>query len=158
MQVWNVLHAARWKYRTQKITQNSRSVHHRTTLSGYILATKAHIDNRKKLVKQQYLQMAPQYGELWPTCGWDRFGSLGHPCKFQQVSHLGSITAHCTVLQQRVSANLCGTEQRAPPVFGRAAITLGIGPHLLFFLFSSPNLSRRRLDVCHTSTHGVASV
>ena len=31
----------------------------------------------------------------------------------------------------------------------------------LFFLllfFSSPNLSRRRLDVCHTSTHGVALV
>ena len=26
----------------------------------------------------------------------------------------------------------------------------------LFFFFSSPNLSRRRLDVCHTSTHGVA--
>jgi len=23
-------------------------------------------------------------------------------------------------------------------------------------LFSSPNLNRRRLDVCHTSTHGVA--
>jgi len=29
--------------------------HHRTTLSGYIFGTKAHIDNRKKLVKQQYL-------------------------------------------------------------------------------------------------------
>jgi len=26
------------------------------------------------------------------------------------------------------------------------------------FLLSSPNLSRRRLDVCHTSTHGVALV
>jgi len=25
-------------------------------------------------------------------------------------------------------------------------------------LFSSPNLSRRRLDVCHTSTHDVALV
>jgi len=25
-----------------------------------------------------------------------------------------------------------------------------------FFFFSSPNLSRSRLDVCHTSTHGVA--
>ena len=24
--------------------------------------------------------------------------------------------------------------------------------------FPSPNLSRRRLDVCHTSTHGVALV
>ena len=27
-----------------------------------------------------------------------------------------------------------------------------------FFFFSSPNLSRRRLDVCHTFTHGVALV
>jgi len=27
-----------------------------------------------------------------------------------------------------------------------------------FSFFSSPNLSRRRLDVCHTSTHGVALV
>jgi len=27
-----------------------------------------------------------------------------------------------------------------------------------FYLFSSPNLSRRRLDVYHTSTHGVALV
>jgi len=28
----------------------------------------------------------------------------------------------------------------------------------LSFFFSSPNLIRRRLDVCHTSTHGVALV
>jgi len=27
-----------------------------------------------------------------------------------------------------------------------------------FLLFSSPNLSRRRFDVYHTSTHGVALV
>ena len=27
-----------------------------------------------------------------------------------------------------------------------------------FVFFSSPNLSGRRLDVCHTSTHGVALV
>ena len=26
-------------------------------------------------------------------------------------------------------SQLCGVEHRAPPVFGRAAITLGIGPH-----------------------------
>jgi len=55
MQVWNVLHAARWKYRTQKWCKKLQSAHHRTTLSGYIFATKARIDNRKKLVKQQYL-------------------------------------------------------------------------------------------------------
>ena len=48
----------------------------------------------KKLVKQQYLhQMCAQYGELRPTSGWDRSGSLGHPCKFQQVSRLGGLTA-----------------------------------------------------------------
>ena len=34
MQVWNVLHTARCKYRTQKSRQKSPSGHHRTTLSG----------------------------------------------------------------------------------------------------------------------------
>ena len=35
-----------------------------------IFANKARIDNRKKLVKQQYvLHTSPQYGELWPTSG-----------------------------------------------------------------------------------------
>jgi len=43
-----VLHAARWKCRTQKIVTNSPSGHHRTTLSGCIFTTKARIDNRKK--------------------------------------------------------------------------------------------------------------
>ena len=39
-------------------------------------------------------------------------------------------------------------------MFGRATIRLGIGPHSSSsFFLSSPNLSRRRLDVYHTSTH-----
>ena len=47
------------------------------------------------------------------------------------------------------------------PPYGivRAIIFSSCGSFLLFlssFFFSSPNLSRRRLDVCHTSTHGVA--
>jgi len=29
---------------------------------------------------------------------------------------------------------------------------------IFYLLFSSPNLSRRRLDIYHTSTHGVALV
>jgi len=65
MQVWNVLHAARWKCRTQKLAKKLPSRHHRSTLSGHIFVTKAHI--RKKLVKQQYLlHMSSQYGELRP--------------------------------------------------------------------------------------------
>jgi len=64
----------------KKSRQKSPSGHHRTNLSGYIFATKAHIDNRKKIVKQQYvLQMSSQYGEHRPTSGWDRLAGLGHP-------------------------------------------------------------------------------
>jgi len=37
--------------------------------------------------------MSSQYGELRPTSGWDRFGCLGHPSKFQCVLCLGFITA-----------------------------------------------------------------
>jgi len=37
--------------------------------------------------------MSPQYGELLPTNGWDQFGSLGHPSKFQWVSRHAFITA-----------------------------------------------------------------
>jgi len=55
----------------KKVAKKSLSGHHRTTLSGYIFATKAHIDNQKKnLVKHQYvLQMSPQYGEHRPING-----------------------------------------------------------------------------------------
>ena len=28
---------------------------------------------------------------------------------------------------------ICGVEQRAPPIFGRATITLGIGPHSSYY-------------------------
>ena len=48
-----------------------------------------------------------------------------------------------------------------PPYrIGQTIISLPCGFFCLlsFFLFSSPNLSRRRLDVCHTSSHGVALV
>jgi len=45
-----MLLAARCKYGTQKKSPKSSSGHHRTTLSGYIFATTARIDNRKKLL------------------------------------------------------------------------------------------------------------
>ena len=74
--------------------KNSPSGHHRATLSGYIFATKAHIDNRKNIVKQQCIpHMSLQYGELWPTSRWDLLATLGHSSKFQRVSRLGSVTA-----------------------------------------------------------------
>jgi len=44
-----------------------------------------------------------------------------------------SLQRYSTVLQQWASAKLCGVEQRAPPIFERAAITLGIGSHSSFY-------------------------
>ena len=36
---------------------------------------------------------------------------------------------YCTAIEQWARAKLCGIEHRVPPIFGRATITLGIGPH-----------------------------
>jgi len=91
MHVWNVLHAARWKYRTPKIAICAPS-HDFLVL---YLRNEGNVSTiEKKLVKQQYLHYtSSQYGELRPTNGWDPFGSLGHHSKFQRVSRLGSVTA-----------------------------------------------------------------
>jgi len=97
-------------------------------LSGFIFPTKALIDIGKKLVKQQYLlHMSPQYGELQPTTAAEIvslvWGTQEIPTGF------ASCQPYCTALQYWASAKLCGVEQAAPPIFLRAAIMLGIGPH-----------------------------
>ena len=50
----------------------------------------------------------------------------GTPANFNLFCVLTALLHGTLVLG--VSA-LCGVEQRAPPMFGRATITLGIGPH-----------------------------
>ena len=42
---------------------------------------------------------------------------------------LSYLQRYCTVVAQWARAKLCGVEHRAPPIFGRATIRLGIGPH-----------------------------
>jgi len=60
--------------------------HHHTTLSGCIFAVEACIDNQKK--KLVTSSTCPR-----PTNGGDLLASVGHPCKFQRLSRLGSVTA-----------------------------------------------------------------
>jgi len=63
-------------------------------------------------------------------------------------------------------AVLAGGDDRQPPcrafLWSPYVIGQTIYIFILFllssFFISSPNLSGRRLDVCHTSTHGVALV
>jgi len=59
MQIWNTLHGARWKYRTQEIATKSPPGHHRTNLSGYNFATEARIDNREKLLSSNISATCP---------------------------------------------------------------------------------------------------
>jgi len=58
------------------------------------------------------------------TSGWDRFGSLGDPCNSNGFRVLAAL-----LHGKRASAKRCSVEQRAPPIFYRAAIAFGIGPH-----------------------------
>jgi len=119
---------ARWKWRTQKIAKNAPSGHHRTTLSGYIFATQACIDNRKKnLLNSNICSTRPDntvnFGPLAAEIHWRVWGS---PVNFNGFCVLVALLDGTLVVGV---SKLCGVEQRAPPIFGKAAITLGIGPH-----------------------------
>jgi len=76
----------------QKSHQKSQSGHHPTTLSGYIFATKARIDNQKKRVKQQYvLHMSPQYGELDSLAAETGLPVWGTPANFNGFRVLAAL-------------------------------------------------------------------
>jgi len=154
-----VLHAARCKCRTQKSRQKSPSGHHPTTLSGYIFATKACIDNRKKLVKQQYLlYMSTQYGNFGPLAAEIVSLVWGTPGNFNGFRVFGSVTTRHSSSGRQPN---CGVEQRAPVrhLYSAGRPSRWAFAHISsLLLFSSPNLSGRRLDVYHTCTHGVALV
>jgi len=94
MHLWNVLHAARWKYRTQNLRRQNRHLCTIAQLCRAISSQLRHISTiGKEIVKQRYLlHVYLQYGKLRPTNRWDRFVSFGHPSKFQRVSRFGFVT------------------------------------------------------------------
>ena len=115
------------KYRTQKSRQKSPSGHHRTTLSGYICAIEAHIDNRRKTCSAAICP--PDTTTIWCTSAQRlrSFRQFGAP--HQISTGFASWQRYCTACSSGRQLNFEGVEQRAPPMFGRATITLGIGPH-----------------------------
>jgi len=161
MQVWNVLHAARWKYMTQKFDMCSPS-HKFCRAISYQLRHLSIIG--KKTFKQQCLlfHMSSQYGELQPTNGWDRLAKFGHPANFNwfrvlapllhrrrrstklytmfgrllrwYTTYIHTFWGSCPLTEFcQVQNSLCVQTLRrsaqGTPIFGRAVITLGIGPH-----------------------------
>ena len=74
MQVWNLLHSAHWKHRTQKSRQKLPSGHHRTTLSDYIFTTKVCIDNQNNMSSTCPHNMM-NFGLLAAEIGWPVWGT-----------------------------------------------------------------------------------
>ena len=104
----------------KKIPKNLPSGHHRTTLSGYIFATKARVDNQKKHLLNS---------NVFPTClhNMVNFGPLATeirwrvwvaPANFNGFRVLAALLHGTPVL---ASAKLCGFEQRVLPMFSRVA-------------------------------------
>jgi len=72
--------------------KKSPSGHHRTTLSGYIFATKACIDSRKKLVKQQYLfHMTHNMANFGPLAAKICWRVCDTPANFNRFRVLASL-------------------------------------------------------------------
>jgi len=129
MHVWNVLHAARWKYSTQKWRKKIAiwaPSHNFVGLSSQL----RHVSTigKKNLLSSNIFS-------TWPY-NMANFGPLaaeivalvwGTPANFNGFRVLPALLHG--ILQQWASAKLRSVEHRAPPIFGRAAITLGIGPH-----------------------------
>jgi len=72
--------------------KNSLSAHHRTTLSGYIFATKAHIDKRKNLLNSNISSTCPHnivnFGPLTAEICWWLWGN---PANFNEFRVLASL-------------------------------------------------------------------
>jgi len=76
--------------------------------------------------------------DVWPCPGLVRYiyifgGScpLMGFCQVQKYSLYGQVLRSCVTARHSSSGRQpnCDVKQRAPPIFGRAAITVGIGPH-----------------------------
>ena len=84
---------------TQKFAQNSPSAHHCTTLTSYILATKARIDNRKKLLNSNIsstcLLNMVNFGPLTAEICWRGWGTAANLNGFRVLASRS--TKLCTI-------------------------------------------------------------
>jgi len=98
---------------TQHCLAESSLLRHLSTIGKNLLSS-----NISSTCLHNIVNFGPLAAEIGPVV-W------GTPANFNGLRILASLLHGTLVL----SAKLCGFEQRAPSVFGRAAITLGIGPH-----------------------------
>jgi len=96
-------------------------------MSGCIIATKACIDNPKNLLNIDTSSTCPHnmvnFGLLTAEICWRVWATRANLNGFRVLEAL----LHGTIVVG--ISQICSIEQRVPPIIGRAAIALGIGPH-----------------------------
>jgi len=117
----------------KKIAKNSPFAHHRTTLSGYIFAMKACIDNRKKnLLNSHSFFTCPDnmvnFGSLTPEVRWRVWGT---PANFNRFRILASL------LHQRRSTEVNQTLHGVWP-----------SPGLIHYIYVFEILTQRNFARC----------
>jgi len=101
MQVWSVLHAARWKYRTQKFALCAPSY----IFVGLYLRNEGMYRQSERIAKEQYLlHMSSQYGKLQPTITAEIGWRVWAP---QQISMGFAFWLRYSDVAQRKSTKLC---------------------------------------------------
>ena len=105
MQVWNVLHAVHWKYRTQKNRQKFAICAPSHNFDGLYLCN--YRQSEKNLLDSNISPTSSQYDELRPTSGWDWFVSLGHPSKFQRFCVLASLQQRRRSTEANQTLHVC---------------------------------------------------
>ena len=131
---------------TQGGHKKSPSGHHLTTLSGYIFATKACIDNRNKNLLSSNISFTcshnmVNFGLLATEICWRVRGPL------QISTSFASWQRYCMALSNGRQPNFAALNR------GRHLYSAGRPSHWALAhisSFFSPILSRRRLDVYHT--------
>jgi len=124
--------------------------------SGYVFATKAHVDSRKNLLNSNIPRTCPQnlvnFGLLAAEICWQVWGTTANFKGFLVLAAL--LYGTSSGRQPNFAAlNRCRHLYSAgrPSRWALAHISSS-------FFFSSSNLRGRRLDVYHTSAPGVALV
>ena len=157
-----MLHGDRFKHRTQKVIKN-RHLGTMAQFCGAISSQLRHISTigKKRLSSNvsftcsyNMVNFGPLAAEIGPVV-W------GIPANFNGFRVLASLLHNTPVLGVSQTAAL----NRGRHLYSAGRPSRWALAHILVLLlllsssfFSSPNLSRHRLDVCHTSTHGVALV
>jgi len=86
------------------------------------------------------------FGPLAAEIDW---GFLGTPTNFNGFRVLAPLLHVTPVVGV---SQTCGLQQRTPPIFGWAAITLGMGPHSSHLCFSQPMLCGWRRYKMHKAS------